>query len=54
MTGCTGLRIESVQQSIVAAFGGQFLNPPATPMFIVDKDGGTHELPLGRLKLQIN
>ena len=42
-----GLLSESAQQNIVAAVGGQFLNPPSTPMFIVDKDGGTHELPLG-------
>lgn len=45
-----GIADESVQASIVSSLGGQFLNPPATPMFIVDKNGVTHELPLGKIK----
>ena len=39
-----------VQRDIQASMGGQFLNPPATPIFIMDKDGNTHTLSLGRVK----
>ena len=28
-------------------YGPQFLNPPATPMLIIDKQGETHQLPFG-------
>ncbi|MFN2144661.1 MAG: TlpA family protein disulfide reductase [Anaerolineales bacterium] len=45
-----GIADQSVQQSIQASLGGQFLNPPATPIFLVDKNGSTHELPLGTIK----
>jgi hypothetical protein len=45
-----GVADQSVQEGIVASLGGQYVNPPATPMFIVDKNGGTHELPLGKIK----
>ena len=38
------------QEGIVGSLGGQFLNPPATPMFVIDKDGGMHPLPLGKIK----
>jgi thiol-disulfide isomerase/thioredoxin len=29
-------------------YGEQFLNPPATPMFIIDKTGDFHPLPFGQ------
>jgi thiol-disulfide isomerase/thioredoxin len=45
-----GLADQEVQQGIIDSFGGQYLNPPATPMVIVDKDGGTHPLPLGKIQ----
>ncbi|MBN2044907.1 MAG: TlpA family protein disulfide reductase [Anaerolineales bacterium] len=41
---------QEVQEGILETLGGQFLNPPATPMFILDKDGGMHPLPLGKIK----
>jgi hypothetical protein len=28
-------------------FGNQFLNPPSTPMLIIDRKGGVHPLPFG-------
>jgi len=32
---------------IGALYGPQYLNPPSTPMLIIDKQGNTHQLPFG-------
>jgi thiol-disulfide isomerase/thioredoxin len=34
-------------KALAAQFGNQVLNPPSTPVFIVDKDGGVHLLDFG-------
>ena len=36
-----------VSRDIASEFGDQFLNPPSTPILIVDRHGIAHELPLG-------
>jgi thiol-disulfide isomerase/thioredoxin len=38
---------QEVLADISATLGGQFLNPPSTPIVIIDKDGGLHPLPFG-------
>ena len=35
-------------QALADTFGNRFLNPPSVPMFLVDKDGGTHLLDFGQ------
>lgn len=37
-----------VAREIGQLYGDQFLNPPSTPMFIVDRHGQVHLLPFGR------
>lgn len=37
-----------VAREIGQLYGDQFLNPPSTPMFIVDQHGEVHLLPFGR------
>jgi thiol-disulfide isomerase/thioredoxin len=37
-----------VAREIGQLYGDQFLNPPSTPMFIVDRQGQVHLLPFGR------
>ena len=37
-----------VARQIGQLYGDQFLNPPSTPMLIVDRDGEVHPLPFGR------
>jgi peroxiredoxin len=37
-----------VAREIGQLYGDQFLNPPSTPMFIVDQQGQVHLLPFGR------
>lgn len=37
-----------VAHEIGQLYGDQFLNPPSTPMFIVDRHGEVHLLPFGR------
>lgn len=34
-------------RAIARLYGDQFLNPPSTPMLIIDRQGGTHPLPFG-------
>ena len=34
-------------QAFADTFGNRFLNPPSTPMFLIDKQGGTHVLDFG-------
>lgn len=36
-----------VSRAIAAAYGDQFLNPPSTPILIVDRHGVPHPLPFG-------
>jgi hypothetical protein len=36
-----------VAREIGQLYGDQFLNPPSTPMLIVDRHGGVHPLPFG-------
>lgn len=38
---------DEVINEISALYGAQFLNPPATPMLIIDKQGNSHPLPFG-------
>ena len=38
---------KSVIDEIGALYGAQYLNPTATPMLIIDKQGGQHPLPFG-------
>jgi hypothetical protein len=34
-------------RTIGNTYGAQFLNPPSTPVLIIDRDGVAHPLPLG-------
>jgi len=36
-----------VSREIASLYGGQFLNPPSTPMLIIDRHGEAHPLPFG-------
>ena len=36
-----------VVREIAALYGDQFLNPPSTPMLIIDRSGAAHPLPFG-------
>lgn len=36
-----------VAREIAQRYGDQFLNPPSTPMFIIDRHGEVHPLPFG-------
>lgn len=36
-----------VAREIGNLYGSQFLNPPSTPMLIIDRDGNVHQLPFG-------
>ncbi len=36
-----------VSREIAALYGDQFLNPPSTPMLLIDRHGGVHPLPFG-------
>jgi hypothetical protein len=36
-----------VSRDIASLYGGQFLNPPSTPMLIIDRHGEVHPLPFG-------
>lgn len=36
-----------VSRDISSLYGGQFLNPPSTPMLIIDRHGNVHLLPFG-------
>ena len=38
---------QDVLSGISDTLGGQFLNPPSTPIVIIDKDGNMHPLPFG-------
>ena len=38
---------QDVLSGISESLGGQFLNPPSTPIVIIDKDGNMHPLPFG-------
>ena len=37
-----------VAREISRLYGAQFLNPPSTPMLIIDRHGEAHPLPFGR------
>jgi thiol-disulfide isomerase/thioredoxin len=41
-----------VAREIGQLYGGQFLNPPATPMLIIDQHGQAHPLPFGHKTAQ--
>jgi hypothetical protein len=41
-----------VARDIGQLYGGQFLNPPATPMLIIDQHGQVHPLPFGHKTAQ--
>ncbi|HAV75740.1 MAG TPA: hypothetical protein DCX53_00135 [Anaerolineae bacterium] len=36
-----------VSRDLASLYGGQFLNPPSTPMLIIDRHGIAHPLPFG-------
>lgn len=36
-----------VVRELAALYGNQFLNPPSTPMLIIDRQGAAHPLPFG-------
>jgi cytochrome oxidase Cu insertion factor (SCO1/SenC/PrrC family) len=36
-----------VSRELATLYGGQFLNPPSTPMLIIDRHGVAHPLPFG-------
>jgi thiol-disulfide isomerase/thioredoxin len=36
-----------VSSELAALYGNQFLNPPSTPMLIIDSEGEVHPLPFG-------
>lgn len=36
-----------VARELARLYGDQFLNPPSTPMLIIDRQGGAHPLPFG-------
>jgi hypothetical protein len=36
-----------VAQDISKHYGEQFLNPPSTPMLVIDRHGEAHSLPFG-------
>lgn len=36
-----------VSREFASLYGGQFLNPPSTPMLIIDRHGEAHPLPFG-------
>jgi len=36
-----------VSREIASLYGDQFLNPPSTPMLVIDRKGETHPLPFG-------
>lgn len=36
-----------VAREFASLYGGQFLNPPSTPMLIIDRHGAAHPLPFG-------
>jgi hypothetical protein len=36
-----------VARDIAAQYGEQFLNPPSTPMLVIDRHGVAHPLPFG-------
>lgn len=38
---------DDVSRDIASLYGGQFLNPPSTPMLIIDRHGVAHPLPFG-------
>jgi len=38
---------EEVTREIANLYGAQFLNPPSTPILIIDRKGETHPLPFG-------
>jgi len=38
---------EHVSREIGNLYGSQFLNPPSTPMLIIDSHGEVHTLPFG-------
>lgn len=37
----------NVSRDLAALYGNQFLNPPSTPMLIIDRHGEVHPLPFG-------
>jgi hypothetical protein len=41
-----------VSRDISQLYGGQFLNPPSTPMLIIDRRGEAHPLPFGHKSAQ--
>jgi peroxiredoxin len=42
-----------VAREIGQLYGGQFLNPPATPIFIIDRQGEVHPLPFGHKEASV-
>lgn len=38
---------EEVTREIANLYGAQFLNPPSTPILIIDREGNAHPLPFG-------
>jgi hypothetical protein len=44
---------QSAARAIGEQFGAMFLNPPATPMVIIDREGNVHPLPIGLKKADV-
>ncbi len=38
---------DDLSRQLASLYGDQFLNPPSTPMLIIDRHGGVHPLPFG-------
>ena len=38
---------QEVLNEISKLYGANFLNPPSTPIFIIDRKGGVHPMPFG-------
>jgi thiol-disulfide isomerase/thioredoxin len=39
-----------VSNELAKLYGNQFLNPPSTPMLVIDRNGDVTVLPLGKIK----
>jgi hypothetical protein len=37
----------NVSREIASLYGDQFLNPPSTPIVVIDRHGAAHPLPFG-------
>jgi hypothetical protein len=47
LIGCTSFSPIEVAREISNLYGAQFLNPPSTPILVIDKSGQVHLMPFG-------